>query len=167
MNVTLSKNSGFCPGVKKAHIFVEKLLSDSEFDKIFTLGELIHNRIYNENLKKKGVDSISVEELKETLSSSNKKIALIVRTHGIKREEAEALKRLESTNPNFKVFDLTCHHVKAAQKIAAENTSDSTAFLLYSDPNHPEAIATMSYANGEKYAFSSLSELKKIKTNGK
>ena len=62
---------------------------------------------------------------------------------------------------------MTCHHVKAVQKIAEENTSDSTVFLLFSDPDHPEAIATMSYAKGEKHAFSSLEELKKIRIGNK
>ena len=167
MKITLSKNSGFCPGVKKAHLFIEKLLREKQFDKIYTLGELIHNRIYNEDLKKSGIRSIDLSEIKKIALSSKERIALIVRTHGIKKEEMDELVALEKLSPTFKCFDLTCHHVKAVHEIAAKNTSDSTYFLLYSDPNHPEAIATMSYANGNKTAFSSLEELKKIEIKDK
>jgi len=167
LNVTLSKNAGFCPGVKKAHLFIEKLISEKRFDKIFTLGELIHNRIYNENLKSKGVGSVTLDKFKEIIKNTDKRIALIIRTHGIKKEEAEILSSLKSEYENIEVFDLTCHHVKAVQKIAEDNTSDSTVFLLFSDPNHPEAMATMSYAKGKKYAFSSLEELEQIEIGEK
>ena len=167
MKITLAENSGFCPGVKKAHLFIEKLIKERNFDKIFTIGELIHNRIYNDQLRTQGVESISISEIEKTISASKEKIALIIRTHGITRDDADFLKNVEAQYKNVKVFDMTCHHVKAAQKIAAENTSDSTLFLLFSDPNHPEAIATMSYANGKKLAFSSLSELEKIEIGDK
>ena len=167
MKITLAENSGFCPGVKKAHLFIEKLIKERNFDKIFTLGELIHNRIYNDHLKAQGVESISISEIEKAILASNEKIALVIRTHGIKREDADFLKNVEAEYKNIKVFDLTCHHVKTAQRIAAENTSDSTLFLLFSDPNHPEAIATMSYAKGEKIAFSSLLELEKIEIGDK
>ncbi len=167
MKIISSKNSGFCPGVKRAHLFLEKLISEKRFDKIFTLGELIHNRFYNENLKDRGVYPISIIQLETLLNKSNEKIALIVRTHGITKQQSEFLSNLSSIHKGLEVFDMTCHHVKTAQKIAAENTSHSTLFLLFSDPNHPEAVATMSYANGEKLAFSSLREISEVEIKDK
>ena len=167
MKITLSKCSGFCPGVKRAHLFLEKLIQEKSFDKIFTLGELIHNRLYNENLKALGVSPITLPELEALVCKTNEKIALVIRTHGITKEESDALATLEKEHSSLHVFDMTCHHVKSAQKIAKENTSDSTLFLLFSDPNHPEAVATMSYANGKKLAFSSLSEISEIEIKDK
>ena len=167
MKINSAKSSGFCPGVKRAHLFLEKLISEKRFDRIFTLGEIIHNRLYNENLKERNVYPISITELEAILNKTEEKIALIVRTHGITRQDSEILSRLSSEHDGLEVFDMTCHHVKAAQKIASENTSDSTLFLLFSDPNHPEAIATMSYANGEKLAFSSLSEIESLEIKDK
>ena len=64
----MSKNSGFCPGVKKAHLFIEKLINEARFDKVFTLGELIHNRIYNENLKSKGIVSVTLAEIEKIIA---------------------------------------------------------------------------------------------------
>ena len=127
MKITLSKNSGFCPGVKKAHIFIENLINKNEFDKIFTLGELIHNKIYTDSLEKKGVKAVDISEFSEILNSSKEKTALVIRTHGIQKEEAEALNQLEAKHESLKVFDLTCHHVKSAQKIAKENKGKTVA----------------------------------------
>ena len=56
---------------------------------------------------------------------------------------------------------------KRIHNIADENTDDSTVFLLFCDPNHPEAIGILSYAHGEKHTFSSLSELENIKIGDK
>ena len=59
MKVTVAKNAGFCFGVSRAAERIETLLR-SEDRKVYTYGELIHNRIYNEDLAKKGV---SVERI--------------------------------------------------------------------------------------------------------
>ena len=42
--VTLAKNAGFCFGVKRAADMTESLLSTPGL-RIFTLGDLIHNRV--------------------------------------------------------------------------------------------------------------------------
>ena len=123
MKITQSKCSGFCPGVKKAHLFLEKLIKQKNFDRIFTLGELIHNRLYNENLKSLGVYPITFSELKKITGSSKEKIALIIRTHGITKEESEALTKLKKECASLEIFDMTCHHVKSAQKIARKSTT--------------------------------------------
>ena len=162
MQIIFSKNSGFCPGVKKAHNFIKKLISEKAYDNVYTLGNLIHNRNYISQLESEGVFSVDFDRLKDILANTEKKIAVVIRTHGVTKEESEYLAAIKETNANVDVFDMTCHHVKAIQQIAAENTSDDTVFLLFSTPMHPEAIGIMSYAKGEKYAFSSLEELKGI-----
>ena len=166
MKILLSKNAGFCPGVKKAHASLEKLIRDKSYEKIYTIGQIIHNKGYTDNLKSNGVDTICFDDLKK-ISKTPIKTAVIIRTHGITKNEYEFLINLQEQNENLTIFDLTCPHVRRVQKIAEENTSEKTLFLLYSDPNHPEAIGTISYANGEKYAFSSLDELSKINIGDK
>jgi 4-hydroxy-3-methylbut-2-enyl diphosphate reductase IspH len=49
------------------------LINKNEFDKIFTLGELIHNKIYTDSLEKKGVKAVDISEISEILNSSKKK----------------------------------------------------------------------------------------------
>ena len=162
MKVTLSPLAGFCPGVKHADMVVERLISESDA-KIYTLGHLIHNRIYNENLSRRGVQAIDISSVKDEIAANaDSKIILLIRTHGIPKEKSEYLASLEREYKNFHVEDVSCGYVKRIHRIADENTDENTIFLLFCDPNHPEAIGIMSYAKGEKYAFSSLDELKDL-----
>ena len=163
MIVALSKYAGFCPGVQNADRIIRRLIGDKASGHIFTLGELIHNRIYNEELLSLGVRSIElpcVEAEAEKLSPEN--MTLVIRTHGIPREDEALLYDIQSRHPNLKIIDATCGYVKRIHRIAAENTGEDTVFLLYCDPNHPEAKGILSYANGEKLPFSSLREVESL-----
>ena len=156
MKTVLAKGSGFCQGVRRADEALNKLINENEGARIFTLGSIIHNRIYNEALLERGVRAVSYDEIAKMLDECDDRIILVGRTHGITRDEEAALKSLEATHPNFTFHDMTCPFVKRVHKIAGENTSDDTVFLLYSDPGHPEAKSTLSYAKGEKLPFSSM-----------
>ena len=166
MKVTVSKKAGFCPGVKRAHNFIEDLLSMNDGKRIYTLGTLIHNKIYNDSLKARGVNTVTYEQIKE-IAESEQPSVLIIRTHGTTKEIFNELKSLEEKHPNFTLCDMTCPYVKSVQSIAEKNTNEKTVFLLFCDPNHPEAISVLSYANGEKHAFSSLEELQNIEIGSK
>ncbi len=162
MNITLAENSGFCTGVKRADRFINALIKEND-GKIYTLGKLIHNRLYNEKLEKNGAFAIEISELEEILQKSQgEKVNLVIRTHGIEKNQDLYLTELCEKNPNLRVHDMTCPYVKKIHEIANTTTNDSTVFLLFCDPNHPEAKGIISYAKGEKHTFSSLDELKKI-----
>ena len=167
MKTVLAKGSGFCQGVRRADEALNKLINENEGARIFTLGSIIHNRIYNAALLERGVRAVSYGEIAKMLNECDDRIILVGRTHGITREEEAALKALEATHPNFTFHDMTCPFVKRVHKIAEENTGEDTVFLLYSDPGHPEAKSTLSYAKGEKFPFSSIEELENVKFDGK
>ncbi len=169
MEIRLSKHAGFCPGVRNADKTVEKLIANRKSgERIFTLGNLIHNRIYNEGLENRGVLSITPEQVeKEFLRYPEKPMKVVIRTHGIALEVEEHLRSLCSKYEGLSVVDATCPYVKRIHKIASESTGDNTYFVLYCDPNHPEAIGIMSYAKGDKLAFSSLSEIEGVDFGGK
>ncbi len=169
MKIKLSKYAGFCPGVRRADKMVSDLISKkAENIRVYTLGHLIHNNLYNSELEAKGVKSIEVEEVEGVfLEKPDSPMMVIIRTHGITKDNYERLTHLESIYPNLHIHDATCGFVKKIHRIADENTSDNTFFLLYCTPEHPEAVGIMSYARGEKIAFSSMEELKEIELNGK
>ena len=168
MKVTLSEHAGFCPGVRRADVSVNRLLSERKNTKIYTLGNLIHNRIYNEELERRGVKSIKLSDVTSLISENTESdIYIVIRTHGITKEDDEFLLKLQASHNNLHVIDMTCPYVKKIHRIAEENTDDSTVFLLFCDPNHPEAVGIISYAHGEKYTFSSPEELKLIKIGNK
>ena len=161
MKVTLSHNAGFCPGVMRADKLIRSLIAGKgENERIFTLGKLIHNKSYCDELESLGVFSIEYDEVEATLKAlADKRVTLVIRTHGVTREKYEALLSLTECFPNFTLVDMTCPSVKRIHKIAEENTSDDTVFLLFSKSTHPEAVGIMSYAAGEKHHISSPDEL--------
>ena len=169
MKVVLSKYAGFCPGVKNADKTVNSLIENSrDNSRIFTLGSLIHNRIYNAELEKRGVSSIDYSDIERIYYQDiDRPMTVVIRTHGITKDKYLWLLDFAKQHGNFEVVDATCPYVKKIHKIAEENTSHDTYFLLFSDPKHPEAEGIMSYANGEKKAFSSLKEIVNLDFNGK
>ena len=169
MEIIVSDHAGFCPGVKNADKCIRDLLEKRKLNqRIFTLGHLIHNRLYNEGLESCGVHSITPKMVEnEYLKSPDHPMTVVIRTHGIPRETEAYLTDLCKRYGNLSVYDATCPYVKRIHKIASENTNDDTVFLLYCDSNHPEAIGIMSYANGEKIAFSSYSEIEHLKIGDK
>ena len=164
--VTLAKNAGFCFGVKRAADMTESLLSTPGL-RIFTLGDLIHNRVYLASLAERGGVSIGFDKVEEIARSTETEgpAALVIRAHGIPREQNERLNELAVRYPAFRVYDMTCPNVKKIHKIAAENTGDDTFFLLYGAPDHPEPVGIMSYAKGKKAIFTSPEELERILQN--
>ena len=169
MKVVLSPQAGFCPGVRNADKSVFQLINNKKSnERIFTLGNLIHNKIYNQSLEKLGVYTLNFEDIEGTyLSDEKSPMTVVIRTHGIPREQYRSLSKLMEKYSDFNVVDCTCPFVKRIHEIAENNTSSDTAFFLFCDPTHPEAIGIMSYANGEKYAFSSLNDLQNLDLNGK
>ncbi len=166
MKITLSENAGFCPGVRRADNEIRALIKKG--DKILTLGELIHNRIYLDELRSLGVMSVGIDEFdKIATESDGEKLTLVIRTHGVTRDTLMRLEEISKNHPEITICDLTCPYVKRIHKIADEATNENTVFYLFCDKEHPEAIGIMSYAHGEKYAISSASELAQVDTKGK
>ena len=167
MKVTLSKYAGFCPGVKRADITVKKLIAERKLgEMIYTLGHLIHNPQYNKELEENGVRSIELSEV-DALLPPKTKTTVVIRTHGVTLEVREKLAEYERLYPDFHVVDVTCIDVKKIHDIAKRETSDDTVFILFCEKDHPEAVGIMSRAIGEKYAISSLEELKAIEIGKK
>ena len=63
MKVTVDKNSGFCWGVVRAIDFAEAELAKS--NKLYSLGDIIHNPEEIERLGEKGLQTISHSDLGE------------------------------------------------------------------------------------------------------
>ncbi|MBO7196926.1 MAG: 4-hydroxy-3-methylbut-2-enyl diphosphate reductase, partial [Clostridia bacterium] len=169
MEIILSKSAGFCPGVRRADDAVKALIKDRpDGELIFTIGPLIHNEVYIDSLKSLGVFPVELYEVENIVKSNpDKQLTFVIRTHGISLDGERLLRQIESENPRVKIIDMTCPSVKRIQRIAAEKTGDDSYFLLFGSRTHPESVATISYAKGDKCIFSSLEELKDIDFKGK
>ena len=169
MNITLSKNAGFCPGVRRATDAVCDMIKNKQpGETIVTLGDLIHNDIYNDSLRARGVISLAVSELEKLLENfDGSKLTAIIRTHGITKDELDILISLKAKYPIFDFIDMTCPFVKRIYDIAKEKTNDDTYFLLYGHPSHPESKGIISYAKGKKAIITSQDDIDGIDFDGK
>ena len=166
MSVTLAKNAGFCFGVRRATDFVEQLWkTEGKTTDIYTIGALIHNRLYNEELALHGVRAIEIDEVPNAVArakAAHRRCVFIIRTHGIPKGDEEKLRARAAREPFVKIEDLTCPFVKRIHKIAAEETTDDTGFILLGTPTHPEVLGIMSYAKGETHAISDAESIKDL-----
>ena len=147
MSVTVSKNAGFCFGVKRATESLESAIENNENGtRLYTLGALIHNNVYNEYLERKNVgitDMSSVESLAESATQSSP-VKVFVRAHGIPREDERLLVGLREKNPHFSFEDCTCPFVKKIHRIAEQYSSPENFLLLLGSPDHPEVKGIVS-----------------------
>ncbi len=156
MKVTIAKNAGFCFGVKRATDRLEEALQDAvEGETVYTLGHLIHNEVYNDSLRQRGVRTATEEDLAVLArdASPAHPVTVLVRAHGCPKETQEQLERFTAQNPSFKWIDCTCPYVKKIHKIAQENSSPENSFILIGAEAHPEVIGIMSYFEGKKHVF--------------
>ena len=163
MNIILSEYGGFCPGVKRADKEIRRLLREKSSDeRVYIIGPLIHNDIYNRELEAFGANIISFNCIKKIIEDKSLIHNFVIRTHGITKEQNDALLKFVSENDNVKFTDLTCPSVKRIHDVASEKTNDDTFFIHFGNANHDEAIGNISYAKGKKVIVSSIEDIKSL-----
>ena len=160
--VTVSREAGFCFGVRRATELVEELIKTrAQGELICTFGKLIHNESYNQYLTECGVKIIDKNNLSELLDKAEQgqSITLVLRTHGVERELYDRLSAISTSYPNLRVVDCACPYVKKIHKIANENSGKDSIFILIGQSEHPEVRSIVSYAQGEYKVISDSAEL--------
>ena len=152
MKIELAKSYGFCFGVKRAIEIAEKSQN------AVTYGELIHNPLEINRLK----NEYNVGLAKNLNEIDNETV--IIRTHGITKEDKEILE-----NKNKTLIDATCPFVTKPQEIVKEMSKKGYDVVIFGDINHPEVKGVKSYSTNQKRTFVVLDieELKKIKLHEK
>ncbi len=127
LNVEIAKDKGFCFGVKRAVEIVEELLSKGE--EVYVTGDLIHNEIEMERLRKKGLKSLEVRGEWPDLSGSS----VVVRAHGV---PLELLKKLHQRAG--KVINATCPVVETVADAMKIEENSGFKLYLYGQSGHDE-----------------------------
>ena len=120
MDIIRAKTAGFCFGVSRAVKTVNELIENRSKDqKIYILGNLIHNQHFVNSLKDRGVITISECDINQVFDNTNDKnqSVVVMRTHGVTREVEDVLMECQRQNPYFTVIDCTCPFVKKIHKI--------------------------------------------------
>lgn len=128
--VLLAAPRGYCAGVDRAVVAVEKAL-EKYGEPIYVRKEIVHNKYVVETLSKKGV--IFVEEADEVPEGSH----LVFSAHGVSpavRDQAESR--------NLLTIDATCPLVTKVHKEAVRFDRDGHHILLVGHHGHEEVEGT-------------------------
>ncbi len=132
--VLLAAPRGYCAGVDRAVIAVEKAL-DTYGAPIYVRKEIVHNKFVVSELKKRG--AIFVEELDEVPAGST----VVFSAHGVSpavRAQAEDL--------NLKTIDATCPLVTKVHSEAKRFAADGYKIIFIGHEGHEEVEGTMGEA---------------------
>lgn len=149
MQVKLAKKHGFCFGVKRA-IKIAERNKDAH-----TLGPLIHN--YQEINRLKENYNVGLKENRDDLGDLQDGATLIIRTHGIPKQDLAEIKA-----KHFNIVDATCPFVTKPQQIVESMSNEGYEIVIFGDATHPEIQGVRSYAKegASVIVISSLEELK-------
>ena len=151
MEVILGKYAGFCYGVKRAVEGANNELEKAR-EKIYCLGEIVHNKQVINELKKKGL--IFIEDIKEAKGET------VIRAHGIKKEIYEIARKSK-----IKLKDYTCPNVLTIHKIAEEYAKKGYYIFLIGSKEHPENIGTLSFCGDNVSVIETEEDVKPVLEN--
>ena len=131
MQVKLASSYGFCFGVKRAIKIAQEHKNAS------TMGPLIHNQ--------KEIDRLKTDfnvGLYTDIDEAKKNDTVIIRTHGIPKDD---LAKLKENNTN--VINATCPFVTTPQQIVKKMTENNYSIVIFGDEEHPEVKGIKSYGD--------------------
>jgi 4-hydroxy-3-methylbut-2-enyl diphosphate reductase len=137
MEIKLASSYGFCYGVKRAIKIAEENPQSS------TYGPLIHNHDEIDRLKSNFDVSLA-----RNLQEAKEAKAVVIRTHGIPKNELKELKR-----DGKKIINATCPFVTTPQQIVEKMSKEGYSIVIFGDENHPEIKGVVSYAEDSQNAF--------------
>jgi len=138
--VTIARCAGFCGGVAIAVKGAEKLLSKN---KVYCIGDIIHNSFVIETLKQKGLKTVlSVGEIP-------RRAHIIIRAHGLQLKEIAALKKKRCV-----IHDFTCPILKKIHKDIIKLKRKGYDIAIVGNPAHAEVKAFVSRAGDRVFVIS-------------
>ena len=130
LKIEIDNGSGFCFGVTTAIKKAEEELAKGST--LYCLGDIVHNGIECERLKKLGLITITHEDM-ETLHDAK----VLLRAHGEPPETYELAKR-----NNIEIIDATCPVVLQLQRriLKQYETCPDAQIVIFGKPGHAEVL---------------------------
>jgi 4-hydroxy-3-methylbut-2-enyl diphosphate reductase len=148
--VLLAAPRGYCAGVDRAVVTVEKAL-DVHGAPVYVRKQIVHNKHVVETLEKRGV--IFVDELSEVPEGS----LVVFSAHGVSPAvHAEAAQR------NLKTIDATCPLVTKVNNEAKRFAKDGYKIILIGHEGHEEVEGTMGEAPDNMVLVDGLDQVEKL-----
>ena len=147
--IKVGKYAGFCGGVTNSVTKTEKYLN--EYNNLYCLGELVHNKQVIESLEEKGLKTI------ETLSEVEDNSTVIIRAHGVANSIYE-----EASKRNINLIDLTCPKVLKIHDKVSEYRDKGYFIILVGSKTHPEVIGTISFCGDKSIVIENLNDIEEV-----
>ncbi len=138
MDVIVSKQGGFCKGVKNA---VDTAMNIPP-ENVYIYGEIIHNKDIVELIQRRGIQTV------EGLNTVPNGAKLIIRSHGASPSVFE-----ECKSRGVEVIDCTCSFVASTQKIVKEYYEKGYQIVIIGDPTHPEVQGINCWCDNSAWFF--------------
>jgi len=154
MIIEIDKNSGLCFGVVEAIRKAEETLQQQ--DKLYCLGDIVHNDAEVERLTKQGLITIDHEHY-----FTMKDTTVLLRAHGEPPSTYEYARQ-----NNIQLIDATCPVVlKLQQRIRKGyelDKNEDTQVVIYGKKNHAEVNGLVGQTNGKAIVIENVDEIEKI-----
>ncbi len=146
MEIILGKTAGFCGGVLNSVTKAQKYVLEN--DKVYCLGELVHNQQVVDKLKAEGL--VFINSLDEVEDGSK----VIIRAHGVPKDVYDKAKKR-----NIELYDLTCPKVLKIHNEAINYVNDGYYIVLIAHKDHPEVLGTISFCGSDSFIVEKLEDI--------
>ncbi|MBQ5752306.1 MAG: 4-hydroxy-3-methylbut-2-enyl diphosphate reductase [Bacteroidaceae bacterium] len=154
LKIEIDENSGFCFGVTTAIKKAEEELQKGE--KLYCLGDIVHNSIECDRLEKLGLVTINHEEFGKLRNAK-----VLLRAHGEPPETYETAKQ-----NNLELIDATCPVVlKLQQRIKKkwqETEGEERQIIIYGQAGHAEVLGLVGQTRGEATVIENISHIEQV-----
>lgn len=146
--IEIDGNSGFCFGVVTAIRKAEEELERS--GRLYCLGDIVHNAAEVERLRRKGLITITHDDLEKLHD-----VKVLLRAHG----EPPATYEIARRN-NIEIIDATCPVVLQLQRrIKTDADSPEPLILIYGKPGHAEVNGLVGQTDGRAIVIRDIDDL--------
>lgn len=150
MKYVVAEHCGFCYGVIRA-VKIAQTVVKGYNNSVATLGELIHNPLVVDKLRRLGVDC------RYSLADFKAGDTVVIRSHGVGPDVyAEAQAR------GLELCDATCPHVQKAQKMARILSEEGRTVIIIGEHKHPEVESIKKWAGASAYILQSEEDITAI-----
>ena len=153
MRIEIDRDSGFCNGVVSAIRKAEDELDGA--GKLYCLGDIVHNSDEVERLRKRGLVTITHDDLKSLHG-----VKVLLRAHG----EPPSTYKLAQGN-DINIIDATCPvvlHLHRRIKASYDNRKPGEQIVIYGKRGHAEVNGLVGQTNGEAIVVEDLDGLDRL-----
>lgn len=155
MGIEIDNGSGFCFGVTTAISKAEEELSAGK--KLYCLGDIVHNGMECERLRRMGLITINHDELRQLHD-----VKVLLRAHG----EPPETYRLAERN-GVEIIDATCPVVLQLQRRIKKqyDTNPEAQIVIFGKPGHAEVLGLVGQTQGKAIVIASLDDVSQLDYN--